>query len=402
MDGSGGGGVLVLRHQAWRSFEDRIFTRRRVALYAAAMLLCYAIFMAKGYVDRLWLVDADGSGKSMDFVAMWAAARLAFAGQAASAYDLAAFTREQLTGVGSLGGDYAWAYPPTYFLPILPLAWFSYAGAALLWLCGTLVLYAAAMRAILPRAATLLAALASPFVLWNFFEGQNGFLTAALFGGVLVLLDRRPIVAGVLLGLLTWKPQLGLLFPLVLVATGRWRVIAAATVTTLLLVLISSIAFGPETWTAFFGALQDQAGSVLDRGGVAFHKQQSIHGLVRSLGANDTLAWTLHLIAAVAAAGFTCWLWLRPVDDRLKAASLAVAALIATPYLFIYDLPILTVPVVFLASLGIERGFIPGERSLLAVLILLLVFLPGQQVAVPLLVLLMLLIVLRLKLRPAI
>jgi len=357
--------------------------------------------MAKGYIDRLWLIDTDGSGKSIDFVALWAAARLAFEGHAASAYDLATFTREQLAGVGQLGGEYAWAYPPTYFLPLLPLALFSYAKAALLWLFVTLFLYAAAIRSILPRPTTVLVALASPFVLWNFFVGQNGFLTAALIGGALVLLDRRPIAAGILLGLLTWKPQLGILFPLILILTGRWRVFASAAATALMLAAVSELAFGLEAWTAFFAALHDQAGTVLDRGGVAFHKQQSVHALARLLGAGDTLAWTLHIVAALAATLFTGWLWLRPVDQRLKAASLVGAALIATPYLFIYDLPILSVPLAFLVSLGISQGFIPGERTAMAVLTLLAIFLPGQPIGVPVLALLMLLIVLRLRLQAA-
>ena len=390
-----------LQFQAWQRFEDRIFTSRRVAIYSAILLGCYVLFMIKGYAGGLWLLDGGGSGKPIDFVAIWAAARLALSGAPASAYDLAAVTRTQLTAVGQLGGDYAWAYPPTYFLPLLPFACFSYATAALLWLSTTLTAYVVAVRGILPRAATVLAALASPFALWNFFAGQNGFLTAALIAGVLVLLDRRPIAAGILLGLLTWKPQLGILFPVVLVLTGRWRVFAAAAVTAVVLAAVSYFAFGAETWSAFFAAIHNQAGTVLERGDVAFHKQQSVHAMVRTFGGGDTLAWALHGAAALAAVAFTVRLWLRPVDYRLKAASLVAAALITTPYLFIYDLPILTVPVAFLASLGIAQGFVPGERTILVLLALVLVLLPGQPVGVPLFALLMLLITLRLRLRPS-
>src|SRR5262249_55222468 len=147
----------VLSHHVWQRFEDAIFTSRRVALYAAVLPFCYVVFVLRGYVDRLWLIGVDGSGKSMDFVATWAAARLALSGQASAAYDLAVFSREQLAGVGRLGGDYAWAYPPTYFLVIFPLAFLPFAGAAVFWLFGTLALYAAAVRAILPRAGTVLA-----------------------------------------------------------------------------------------------------------------------------------------------------------------------------------------------------------------------------------------------------
>jgi hypothetical protein len=388
-----------LNRADWQRIEDRIFNPGRVALYAFGLLVCYAVFLATGYFDKLWLFDAAGQGRAIDFVAAWAAAKLAVSGQAASAYDLAAFTKEQLTGVASLGGDYAWAYPPTYFLLIAPLALFSYVAGALAWMFGTLALYLAGIRAILPRWSAMLAAAASPFALWSFYSGQNGFLTAALIAGTLALLDRRPVIAGILLGLLTVKPQLGIVFPVILILTGRWRVFGAATLTALALALASYLLFGAETWRAFFDAIQHQAGSVLDRGEVAFHKQQSVHALMRLLGAGDTAAWGVHIAIALAALGFTAWLWLRPVDDRLRAAALAMTAMLATPYLFIYDLPILSVPVVFLASLGVERGFIAGERTAIAVLIPALLLCAGQPVGVPLLLALWMLIVLRLQRR---
>jgi arabinofuranan 3-O-arabinosyltransferase len=386
-----------LDRAGWQRIEDRIFNPGRVVLYAGGLLLCYAIFLATGYFDKLWLFDDQGRGRAIDFVAAWAAAQFATSGEAATAYDLGAFTKEQLTAVASLGGDYAWAYPPTYFLLIAPLALFSYVSGALAWMFGTLVLYGAGIRAILPRWSAVLAAMASPFALWSFYSGQNGFLTAALIAGTLALLDRRPIAAGILLGLLTVKPQLGIVFPVILILTGRWRVFTAAAVTALLLALLSYLLFGPQTWSAFFGALQHQAGSVLDRGEVAFHKQQSVHALLRLLGAGDTLAWSVHAAVALTALGFTLWLWMQRVDDRLKAAALAMTALLATPYLFIYDLPILSVPIAFLCSLGIDRGFIPGERTAIAVLMPVLLLFAGAPVGVPLLLALWLLIVLRLR-----
>ena len=394
-----------MRLQDWHQFENRIFTSRRVGQYAAVLLFGYVVFMVKGFTNQLWLTAEGGHSQGTDFIATWAAARLALAGQAASAYDIATFTREQLIGVAKDNG-YSWAYPPTYFLLIAPLALFSYAAATLIWLFTTLAAYAVAAYAILPRKATIFAALVSPFVLWNFFAGQNAFLTAALIGGTLVLLDRKPIVAGILLGLLTVKPQLGILFPLILILTFRWQAFVAAAVTTVLLGLASLLIFGMESWTAFFAAMQTQAGTVLDRGEVAFSKQQSVHALVRLLGGGDGFAWALHIAAALAATGFSCWLWLRPFDYRLKAASLVAAVLIATPYLFSYDLPILTVPLVFLASLGIAPngqggGFIPGERTVIAVLVPVLLLFPGQPIGVPVLALLMLLIVLRLRMQPS-
>lgn len=388
----------------WARFqriEDRFVNPGRVALYAAVLLFCYAVFMATGHFHHLWLVDEDGRGRATDFVAAWAATQLASAGQAAMAYDLAAFTREQLTAVASIGGNYPWAYPPTYFLVIAALAPFSYAVGAVIWILCTMALYVGAVYLIVPRRSAIFAALASPFALWSFYSGQNGFFTAALIGGVLALLDSAPVAAGILLGLLTVKPQLGIVFPIILVATGRWRVFAAAAVTAIVLAGVSYALYGVETWRAFLDALPQQAGAVLDRGEVAFRKQQSVHALVRALGGADALAWAAHGLVAAVAVAFNIWLWRKPVDDRLKKASLAIAALLATPYLFIYDLPILTVPVAFLASYGIDHGFFPAERTILVLLMLLLLLAAGLPVGMPLLLALWLVTVLRLRQVPA-
>jgi hypothetical protein len=396
--GAGGATGEHLNRADWQRIEDRAFNPGRVALYAGALALCYAIFLATGHFDKVWLFDEQGRGKPVDFVAFWAAGKLALSGQAASAYDVAIVTKEQLTAVASIAGTYTWVYPPTYFLLVAPLALLSYQAAAFLWMLATLVLYCTGIHAILPRWSAVLAAAASPFALWSFYSGQNGFMTAALIAGVLALLDRRPIVAGILLGLLTLKPQLGIIFPIILVLTGRWRVFVAAAATTLVLILLSYLAFGADAWTAFFASLHQQAGAVLDRGEVAFRKQQSGHALVRVFGGGDALAWAIHIAVALAALGFTVWLWLqRNIDERLKKAALATTALLVTPYLFIYDLPILTVPVAFLASHGIDRGFITGERTVLAILMLGLLLCAGQPVGVPLLLALWLVVVLRLR-----
>jgi hypothetical protein len=390
-----------VRAADWRRIEDRIFTPDRVELYAAGLIGCYAVFVIVGFFRRAWLVDDQGTGIALDFVAMWAAGRMALEGRAAEAYNLVSFTREQLTAVAAFDGAYTWAYPPTYFLLVAPLGLLSYATAALVWISATLAGYLAAIYAILPRRATLVAAAASPFVLWAALEGQNGLMTAALIAGVLVCIDRRPALAGIFLGLLTLKPHLGIVFPVILILGGRWRVLAAAAVTTALLVLASCLAFGVASWIAFFHAFQEQGREVLGEGAVTFWKQQSVHALVRLLGGGDGLAWSLHIAAALAATMFTAWLWLRPTDTRLKAASLALAALIATPYLFTYDLPILTVPVAFLVSAGMANGFITGERTVLALLMLVLALIPGRPVGMPLFALVMLLIVLRIRATPA-
>ena len=181
-------------------------------------------------------------------------------GLAATAFDPAAhFAREQAI-FGAATQYYAFQYPPVFLLVAAALAQLPYLPALALWQAATLALYLLAIRAIIVsspspgrvgiRGDWLLLALAFPAVFINLGHGQNGFLTAALFGGALALLDRRPLVAGVLIGLMIYKPQFGLMIPLVLLATGRWRVIVAAAATVLVLLLLTLAAFGTEVWPA--------------------------------------------------------------------------------------------------------------------------------------------------------
>ena len=162
---------------------------------------------------------------------------------------------------------YGWLYPPFFLFIAAALALMPYGAALVAWQAVTLALYLLTIWAILQssfrgaRSATsvgvtadplwLLLALAFPAVLINIGHGQNGFLTAALLGGALAMLDRRPLIAGILFGLLAYKPQFGLMIPVVLAASGRWRSFAAAAAAVGFLALTATFAFGPPVWHAF-------------------------------------------------------------------------------------------------------------------------------------------------------
>jgi hypothetical protein len=181
-----------------------------------------------------------------DFVNVWAAGRLVLDGHAAAAYDWTLHREVEVAAVGhEFEGYYSWHYPPTVLFVAAALASLPYLVAALIWLAVTLPAYVAAGRAIVGERIGILLACAFPGVVWNISAGQNGFLTAALIGGALASLPRRPIIAGILLGLLTYKPQFGLLFPLVLLLEGYWRVLAAAAATAAVMVA-ASFALGTE------------------------------------------------------------------------------------------------------------------------------------------------------------
>jgi hypothetical protein len=202
----------------------------------------------------------------------------------------------------------------------------------------------------------------------NLGHGHNGFLTAALFGGALTLLDRRPVVAGVLFGLLAYKPQFGLMIPLALAASGRWRCFTAAAATVALLTLATTLAFGASVWDAFAASLRFTREVVLEQGDTGWHKIQSIFAWARMWGGSLALAYGLQAAATVAVGAALVWLWRGAAPFALKAAGLCFAAILATPYALDYDLMLLAPAVAFLAADGLARGFAPWQKTTLAAL----------------------------------
>jgi len=214
----------------------------------------------------------------------------------------------------------------------------------------------------------LLLALAFPAVLVNIGHGQNGFLTAALLGAALVQLDRRPLIAGILFGLLAYKPQFGLMIPLALAASGRWRSFAAAAATVALLAVATTIAFGPHVWQAFFDSTRFTRLVALEQGDTGWYKIQSIFAWARMWSAPIPLAYALQGAVIVALGGALIWLWRSIAPYPLKAAALCLVTILATPYTFDYDMMVLAPAIAFIAADGLARGFGAWEKTALAAL----------------------------------
>ena len=330
-----------------------------VVLIAFALAVAHAVFLASFWVDGLW---ADKTGAPSDFVAVWAAGKLASAGHPASVYDWGAHKLVEQTAVGHpFAGYFGFHYPPTFLLVAAALSMLSYATAYTVWALGTFPAYLIAIRAIVGDRIGYLLAAAFPAVLANFTIGQNGFVTAGLIGGTLVLMRQRPIMAGVLLGLLTFKPHLGLLFPIALIAGRQWRVLVTATIVALAMAGASWLAVGADTWQAFVGNIGHTSQAFLSEGSADWRKLQTIFGLTRSLGGSEPLAWSLQAMVTLAAATAVAALWRSSVQYEVKAAALGTGLMLATPYLYTYDLVALAVPLAFLFRLGLTRGFLPQE-----------------------------------------
>jgi hypothetical protein len=214
----------------------------------------------------------------------------------------------------------------------------------------------------------LLVAVAFPAVLINLGHGQNGFLSAALFGAALLALPVRPLLAGVLFAALAYKPQFGIAIPFALLAAGRWRTIVAACLTLAVLIAVTAFLFGIEAWSAFLASADVSRKILLESGAVGFEKLQSAFAVVRLWGGGVTLAYAVQAFVSCAVIASIVWCWRSACDDAHKAALLVTGTLLASPHILDYDLIVLAVAIAYLAARGLRAGFRPFEITLLGAL----------------------------------
>jgi glycosyl transferase family 87 len=361
--------------QFWRQLRSgRWLTAERARTYTLILLSFYAI-AALGWIALSGgLIDPNGKPLGTDFSSFYAAGSLALDGRAGDVYDMAAHYARERQIFGAATPYYGWLYPPLFLLVVTPLALLPYPLALLLWQGATFALYLAVIGAILRRLrrddATvarlwLPAAAAFPAAFINLGHGQNGFLTAGLLGAALITLPRRPLLAGVLFGLLAYKPQFGLLIPVALLAAGQWRTILAAGVTVTTLAIASAAAFGTDIWWLFAASSETSRKLLLEEGNVGFEKLQSVFAAVRMLGGGISLAYVVQGVASLTTILGVAWAWRSSDDYNLKNAILITATMLGSPHVLDYDLTILAPALAFIVASRWPDGFRDHDISVL-------------------------------------
>lgn len=362
----------ALRSGSW-------LTRERTRLIAFAVLFASSVGLAFILATSNGLNDYQGRPLGTDFSNVYAAGTYVLDGRAAAPFDPPQQFEREKQIFGADTQFYGWHYPPFFLFVAALLALMPYALALAVWQGVTFAIYLFAIRGLLSAALPartiedskplwLLFAIAFPAVFVNIGHGHNGFLTASLIALALVHLNARPVLAGILIGLLSYKPQFGLLIPLALIAGGYWRAFAAATATVIVLALVTTLAFGIDIWRAFLASTHFTRVVVLEQGDTGWHKIQSVFSWARMWGGGIPLAYAMQAAATLAIAASLVALWRSRASFALKAAALVVGALLATPYSLDYDFVILAPAIAFFAADGFTRGFGPWEKSALALL----------------------------------
>jgi len=336
---------------------------RAIALICGATSLLLLLYL---FATATGTLDVYGRPLGTDFSNVWTAGRMATLGAAPDAWDWPKhYAFQQAAHHSTSVPFYGWHYPPPFLLVASLLALLPYVPALIVWQLSTLSAAALLLRSIVPDRRTLLLGLTAPVVFVCAGHGHNGFLTAALLGGGLFLLERRPFWAGILLGCLVYKPQFALLIPPLLLVTGNWRALAGAVLSAAVLVAATFACWGWPVWEAFLRSLPLTRTVIIENGATGWQKIQSPFAMIRMWGGGVEAAYAVQGFATAASIAIALWLARRSKPEVRNAAVMA-AAILSTPYVLDYDYVVLGFGAAFLIADGMHRGFLGYEKSLLA------------------------------------
>lgn len=351
----------MLRQARWLNHESLRWYGISFALISSLLLANSVIF-------------DTGSELGGDFINFFAGVKAAAGGSASSVYNRAWFHAFVATTLHN-GTFRTYDYPPPMLVLTFPLALFPFGQALVAWLLLGGALCFVLLRRLVGWEAAALTLIGAPAACLNLFFCQNGYFTAGALAGGLIILERRPVLAGVCFGCLICKPQLAILLPIALAADRRWGAFVATGITATAFAVVASTFFGVETWSAFFKHVLE-----FDTGrGPA---RLTILAAARSFGAAPALADALQLASGTLALSAVAIIWRSPAPAEIKYAALAVASFLATPFALPYDEISLIFAAAWLGREGMRIGFLPWERMIVVALLTL----PLPMVAIGLVV----------------
>jgi hypothetical protein len=336
--------------------------RRIAAVSCVISLFCVTWLLGTSHGT----LDSSGRPLGTDFSNVWTAGQMALDGRAAAVWSWPDHFAVQQAVHGSPTVDvFGWHYPPPFLLLAALLATLPYVPALIRWQATTLGSFLAMMWRLMPRRDTILLTLGAPVTLICLTHGHNGFLTALLLAGGLMLLDRRPFVAGLLFGCLIYKPQFALIIPPLLLAARSWRSIAGACASVGVLVAVTLLIWGMPVWQAFVDSLPLTRTVVIEQGATGWHKIMSPFAAIRMWGGGIALSYAFQLAITAGIIAMVVILTWRKAQPELRNALVCAATILSTPYVLDYDYVVLLPALAWLWLYGREHGYLSWDKTLM-------------------------------------
>lgn len=337
-----------------RQFVQNLTSERKLQLslllaslltYGTCLTLIVTLYLpdfSTGYNPRHQLFGDD-------FVNMWAGAKLVLQGHVLSLFDTGLYNEQlKLLTSNPAYNIHGFSYPPHILLFIVGLGFLNYFQALLIWSIAGLVGIILLMRSLKLSFSWYFIILTSPAVITNLMMGQNGLFTGVLLFGGLCLSQKRPVLAGILFAILTIKPQLGFLIPVVLILTRNWKCFLSASLGTIFLVGLSIALFGWDAWQAYFDEmLHFQMGFLWEKSSNILFYQFMMPGFYANSylvpESSKPIYLLVYFMIALTAAYKICRVI--NADRSLHEKTLlgiCLATALISPYFFNYDMTAIT------------------------------------------------------------
>lgn len=336
---------------------------RRWVFEAAALLIAISmlVFFFTRAAGTANMTLPSGQPFFGDFIAFWSAGHAALEGHVAQIHDRMMLWPVQQEIAPDVKYYAPWNSPPTFLLVVCVLALVPYPVAAIGFLISTALLFGWAIRRFLPDARALLFPATAPAVIYQIGTVQAGMLIAGTYGLALHWIDKRPRLAGAMVGLLAIKPHLAIMWPLFLALTGRWRAFAAAAIAAITFVVLAGAIFGFDSYVRWLESLANSQ-SLISEQRVTTPAYASLFANLLGLGALQTIAIALHGVSAAFGVIAACVIFRRG-DLAAAGAALCASTLLISPYLFFYDFTLLMIGA---ALLGTPRTWLGYAAAIFA------------------------------------
>jgi hypothetical protein len=339
-----------------RDHALKIFRASLIAVLALSLLL---------HVMTLWRERGNIAAAHGDFIIYYIGSQIWLDGKAQNLYDLEVQKEYQARfNVPFRPDPLPYNHPAYELLLFLPLAFLPYEYAFIVWgMVNVLFLVAIVwlLSLLIDKENTMLGALvwlAFFPVTATLWHGQDSILSALLLSAVFVSLSRgRDSVAGMVLALGLYKPQLVLPIALLLAIRRRWAAVLPFIAVGALLVSTSIII------TGWLGAVQyvrllswiNKTHYTIDPA-----YMPNLRGIFEGLSNLGFSRGIIDLITVGTSIGVLCWsllLWKSDgaVDDAmfdLRLAHLIVVTLLVSYHLYVHDLTLLAIPLTILLNHG--------------------------------------------------
>jgi len=337
----------------------------RLRAYLGTIILTFQATVVVCACWQAWKINGQPGG--FDFQTFWAASRLSLEGMPLKAYswDAIVHTAQQIGPHVVKTGP--WRYPPNFLLLVLPLALVPSFVSYPIFAVVTTTVFIILLRKALPVSGAMVWILAFTGLWLNAVQGQNGSLTASFaLGAFLLLHKKRPLLAGICIGMLSIKPHLAILFPLALACAGMWTTFFAAAFTAALFTGLSILAFGVAIVPAFLHGMRE-ANTFLANGMLPWQQMTSLFASLREMHVAVTTAYAAQGGLAIVAACATAWVWRNSNEWEIRSTALVAGTFMMSPYIYNYDAVWLGIPLALMTTKALRDGWLRGERLILIV-----------------------------------